>query len=506
MLKSSRLVFEANEDIHFGQSPGETYRKKRFDEKSENPGIVSARVDIDDVDFADDAQVLDVGFGATVAEGKVRENVTKVGQGEEVGVADDEVDDDDLSASSSLEENEDKDSPGNPLNASSSSSCTPRDATAKCSTPNVTVEGATATTPATTKTAEKSTTSTRTPTSVEGFDSVGEKDSNSSLPRPNFSEKVRHESVCSSSTFIPIPISVSVSAACMEGERGIGPGVQPTPKKEGGGVGTGENYPPALNTNRASGVGPRGRTADCTAAVQLSGCSSSADRSSPTIGGSVVHEQQEGSEVKSFTEKNENKSDLGLKICRCESWPPVSSLVEVDVDAPILLSAEASQELCVECGLQVVLSPLHEVLLSILQERDKFLTPPTDVPPPPPPPTEKHPPNGPPTSCGPEAEDVGVSDLRWPPDLFVSREDPISVDSPQTSGSDSDSDVSTVICVDIDVGHNNDVGCDAKKRPAEKVIYFESERVTLKTQETLEGDDSDQGRHPNIWRSKRESN
>jgi hypothetical protein len=63
----------------------------------------------------------------------------------------------------------------------------------------------------------------------------------------------------------------------------------------------------------------------------------------------------------------------------------------------------------------------------------------------------------------------------------LSREDPVSVDSPASS-SDCDSqisDVSTVICVDVDDAkkrHEN----DAEKRH-EKVFYFDSEKVTLKT-------------------------
>ena len=60
----------------------------------------------------------------------------------------------------------------------------------------------------------------------------------------------------------------------------------------------------------------------------------------------------------------------------------------------------------------------------------------------------------------------------------MSREDPVSVDSPASS-SDCDSqisDVSTVICVDAENRHEN----DAEKR-REKVFYFDSEKVTLKT-------------------------
>jgi hypothetical protein len=130
----------------------------------------------------------------------------------------------------------------------------------------------------------------------------------------------------------------------------------------------------------------------------------------------VVQEQQEGSEVKSLENNRNFDRKFASKFCRCESWPLVSSRDEVDVDAPVLLTADAGRELCVECGLQVI-SPLHQVLLSILQDRDKTLTPPTDGPPPLP---VSHPPLATPTSS--EAEDVGgVSDRSWSPGVDLAQ-------------------------------------------------------------------------------------
>ena len=107
------------------------------------------------------------------------------------------------------------------------------------------------------------------------------------------------------------------------------------------------------------------------------------------------------------------------------------------------LTGGSSAELCVECGLPVAswASLQQEVLLSVVRDREVLdgsgrdshpvlaATPPSTPPPPPPPHFE-----------------VG-----WSSDLYLSREDPLSVDSPpscdETSLS-SGSDLSTVICVD----------------------------------------------------------
>jgi hypothetical protein len=129
------------------------------------------------------------------------------------------------------------------------------------------------------------------------------------------------------------------------------------------------------------------------------------------------------------------------KFCCCQDWPPISSICgEVDVDAPILVTLEdASPEVCVECGLRVLPSPVHQVLVSVLRDREKFAAPPPDVPPPPPPPETE------------DQSNAGVS--VWSDDRFLSRELPVSVDSPPDDDSDSlvslsgSSDRSTVIFV-----------------------------------------------------------
>ena len=239
-----------------------------------------------------------------------------------------------------------------------------------------------------------------------------------------------------------------------------------------GGEGVWEDNSPLLETVRAPAANPKRETDWCTASVHgTSGgpTTTAAAAGSSAAGCSVVQEQREGAQLEQveslFTENKtgNNDKEFSTKFCRCETaWPPVSSLDEVDVDAPILLSVNSGREICVECGLQVVLPPIHEVLLSVLQDRHKFLNPPSDAPPSPPP--TSTPPPATPTSS--EAGAVLFND-RWTLDLFLSREDPVSVDSPTSScccdSESQSSDLSTVICVDeCDVecdDADNDVAC-----------------------------------------------
>jgi hypothetical protein len=182
---------------------------------------------------------------------------------------------------------------------------------------------------------------------------------------------------------------------------------------------------------------------------------------------SVVHDAEESSELASKSlhsnktinhgesrvnnqENNSSAKSLSLSksVCECENWPPVrltSSVDEVDVDQALADSTgSSSAELCVECGLPVAswASLQQEVILSVVRDREIFngsgrdiqsaltATPPSTPPPPPP--------------------DFEVSSS-WSSDLYLSREEPLSVDSPpscdETSLS-SESDVSTVIYVE----------------------------------------------------------
>ncbi len=226
-------------------------------------------------------------------------------------------------------------------------------------------------------------------------------------------------------------------------------------------------------------------------------CSSFTATSNGTRFMSVVHEKQEGSEVsKSFRqhsipvetattrnnknngienfEKKEEKekllivtslpevlSTLSVRFCQCENWPRASRVscqgdVVADVDETLGLPPfSSSPELCVECGRQVAATQIEEVLLSVLRDREAFhgrgcgLLPPATPPdaPPTPPPAPQF-----------ELEENGdvPSEPAWSQDLYLSREVPLSVDSPPSGSCDSDSpisltsssDLSTVICID----------------------------------------------------------
>ena len=294
----------------------------------------------------------------------------------------------------------------------------------------------------------------------------------------------------------------SPDIACnVKGEVGKSSGVQEQEKEE---VGVQPKHTGGCSESRWAKSAHQGELKSAhtttsstkTAAVHDDGCTcvhcSSFTASSASNGTtrfmSVVHEQQEGSEVsKSFrqhsipveTRNNKNNgiensksekkeeeekalSTLSLRFCKCENWPRASRVssqgdVVVDVDEALGLPPfSSSPELCVECGRQVAATQLEEVLLSVLRDREAFhgrgcgLLPPAATPPdvPPSPPSVPH----------FELEENGdvPSEPAWSEDLYLSREVPLSVDSPPSGSCDSDSptslasssDLSTVICVD----------------------------------------------------------
>ena len=239
-------------------------------------------------------------------------------------------------------------------------------------------------------------------------------------------------------------------------------GVQAT-KKEGEACCKGEASPRTYSSSSSSSALDIPVQSRSSASINRVHCSSTG-RTSFNLS-SVVHDQEESSELptkslhsnatinhgESYLNKEENNSSArqqqissNKSVCDCENWPPfrlTSSVDEVDVDRA--LTGGSSAELCVECGLPVAswASLQQEVLLSVVRDREVLdgsgrdshpvlaATPPSTPPPPPPPHFE-----------------VG-----WSSDLYLSREDPLSVDSPpscdETSLS-SGSDLSTVICVD----------------------------------------------------------
>jgi hypothetical protein len=463
MLRSSHLVLEANDAFLNAKkkSEGETYRTKRFESKNTFQESVDNKLVEENANHPETSDSLEENIKVEDNEKKLeREDMTDVGgegkHSRNLSLAENGA------TKSSSERNESKDKiilPNN-LNAKDfvKRAAEKFEKTIQSFAESKTAPTISQLSPATIKTQSfPSAAANRGEKDYDSRDGGGKKELRSFSP-----QKISRNEPESDCTFIHP--TAPTAAACTQGDDRLTSGVQ---------------------LAREEGVGG-------TLSAKQLGCSATASSVHFGVQGasrsereSVVHEQQDGSEVrkkkKSSTNKNNNNNNkdkdflFQVKFCRCENWPSLTSVREVDVDAPILvsLSTESSPELCVECGLRVVPSPIQDVLLSVLKDREAFpATPPPDVAPPPPPHFDG---NGQKTWSDEDDED-----------LYLSREIPVSVDSPNSCDSDSpslsSSDLSTVILVD---------DFDEERR---QLLHLDCESVSVKTCSVEEDTASQEGR------------